>query len=138
MRPQPSDGSREGEVAHELARRPVVRDAFAAGALSYTKVRAITRVTATDNETDRWLLKLAEKGTAADLEVAARHFEELKRQEQPVDNYLRRWDKAAVRGTRTFDGMMVIETVAPMEEGQEILAHLRAAEAVGPVDSAES
>jgi hypothetical protein len=34
--------------------------------------------------------------------------------------------------------MMVIETVAPIEEGQEIMAHLRAAEAAGAVDSAES
>ena len=67
-----------------------------------------------------------------------RHYQELKDQEKPVDSYLRRWDKSAVRGTRTFDGMMVIETVAPIEEGQEIMALLRAAEAAGPVDSAES
>src|SRR5207248_10976879 len=112
--------------------------AFAAGSLSYSKVRAITRVKGADQETDRWLLKLAERGTTADLEIAARHFEELQSQEKPVDNYLRRWDKAAIRGTRTFDGMMVIETVAPIEEGQEIMALLRAGEAAGPVDSAES
>jgi hypothetical protein len=124
-------------VAHELSRRPTVRAAFAAGTLSYTKVRAITRIAAND-ETDRWLLKLAEKGTAADLEIAVRHYQELRDQEKPVDSYLRRWDKATVRSTRTFDGMMVIETVAPIEEGQEILAGLRAAEAAGPVDSAES
>ena len=30
-------------VAHELTRRPEVRGSFAAGALSYAKVRAITR-----------------------------------------------------------------------------------------------
>ena len=125
-------------VAHELSRRPVVREAFAAGMLSYTKVRAIARVRGANEETDRWLLKLAEKGTAADLEVAARHFEELKRQEEPVDSYLRRWDKATVRSSRTFDGMKVIEIVAPIEEGEEVMAHLRAAEAKGPVDSAES
>jgi hypothetical protein len=124
-------------VAHELSRRPAIRAAFAAGMLSYTKVRAITRINA-EEETDRWLLKLAEKGTAADLEVAVRHYQELRDQEEPVDNYLRRWDKAAVRSTRTFDGMAVLETVAPIEEGQEILALLRAAEAKGPVDSAES
>jgi hypothetical protein len=125
-------------VARELSRRAAVRTAFAAGSLSYSKVRAITRVKGADEETDRWLLKLAERGTTADLEVAARHFEELQSQEKPVDNYLRRWDKAAVRGTRTFDRMMVIETVAPIEEGQEIMALLRAGEAAGPVDSAES
>src|SRR5438067_4813686 len=31
-------------VAHELSRRPAVRAAFAAGELSYSKVRAITRI----------------------------------------------------------------------------------------------
>jgi hypothetical protein len=60
-------------VARELSRRPAVRTAFAAGELSYTKVRAITRIAAND-ETDRWLLKLAERGTAADLEVAVRDY----------------------------------------------------------------
>src|SRR5205807_10076117 len=99
-------------------------------------VRAITRVVGAHEETDHWLRKLAQKGTTADLEVAVRHYQELRDQEKPVDSYLRRWDKAAVRGTRTFDGMMVIETVAPIEEGQELMAHLRAAEAAGPVDSA--
>lgn len=125
-------------VAHELSRRPAVRAAFAAGGLSYSKVRAITRIVGLNEETDRWLLKLAEKGTTADLEVAVRHYQELKDQEDPVDSYLRRWDKAAVRSTRTFDGMKVIEIVAPMEEGEEVMAHLRAAEGAGPVDSAES
>src|SRR5437879_862109 len=45
-------------VAHELTRRPAVRDLFALGALSYSKVRAITRVAGADEETDRWLLAL--------------------------------------------------------------------------------
>jgi hypothetical protein len=53
-------------VAHELRRRPAVKDAFAGG-LSYTKVRAITRAVGADEETDKWLLKLAAVGTAADL-----------------------------------------------------------------------
>jgi len=124
-------------VARELSRRPRVREAFAAGALSYSKVRAILAIGANE-ETDTWLLKLAERGTAADLQIAVRHYQELRDQEKPVDSYLRRWDKAAVRSNRTFDRMMVIETIAPVEEGQEILAYLRAAEAAGPVDAAAS
>src|SRR5437879_4742251 len=54
-------------VAHELKRRPEVRERFEAGALSYSKVRAITRVAGADEDTDRCLLDLAEVGTAADL-----------------------------------------------------------------------
>jgi hypothetical protein len=115
-----------------------VQAAFANGEVSYTKVRAITRVAGADEDTDLWLLKLAESGTAADLERAARHWTQLQEQERGVDDYLRRWDRATVRASRTYDGMMIIETVVPVEEGEEALALLRAAEAAGPVDSAES
>src|SRR5438270_2852355 len=93
-------------VAHELTRRPAVRDLFALGALSYSKVRAITRVAGADEETDRWLLALADVGSSADLERAARRFEQLREQERGVDDYLRRYDRRAVRASRTFDGMM--------------------------------
>ena len=64
-------------VAHELRRRPEVRARFESGALSYSKVRAITRVKGADDETDRRLLEVAETGTTADLERLARHFEQL-------------------------------------------------------------
>src|SRR3954447_2883525 len=39
-------------VAHELRRRPAIRARFEAGELSYSKVRAITRVKGADDETD--------------------------------------------------------------------------------------
>src|SRR5437899_12757575 len=39
-------------VAHELKRRPAVRKRFESGTLSYSKVRAITRVKGADEETD--------------------------------------------------------------------------------------
>src|SRR5438105_4332832 len=55
-------------VAHEIRRRPSVRAAFAAGDVSYSKVRAITRVVGADDATDRRLLELAEAGTTADVE----------------------------------------------------------------------
>src|SRR5438067_572076 len=50
-------------VAHELKRRPEVRARFESGALSYSKVREITRVAGANEETDRHLLDLAEVGT---------------------------------------------------------------------------
>src|SRR5439155_528833 len=114
-------------VARELERRPTVRQRFASGALSYSKVRAITRVVGADEDADRWLLELADSGTTADLERAARHFEQLREQERGVDDYLRRYDRRGFRTSRTFDGMMVIEQVVPVEEGEEYLAHLEAA-----------
>ena len=113
-------------VAPELDRRSAVRQRFAVGRLSYSKVRAITRITNADEETDEWLLKLAESGTTADLERVARRFEQLAAQDRGVDDYLRRYDRRGVRASRTYDGMMVIEHVLPVEEGEEYLALLHA------------
>ena len=117
-------------VAHEIRRRAAVRDAFAAGDVSYSKVRAITRVVDADATTDRRLLELAKVGTTADVERVVRHFEQLQEQSRGVDDYLRRFDRRSLRAARTFDGMMVIEMVVPIEEGEELLRHMRVAEAV--------
>src|SRR5947199_8307050 len=46
-------------VAYQLWRRPLVAEAFASGELSYSKVRAITRVVNADDETDRVLVETA-------------------------------------------------------------------------------
>jgi hypothetical protein len=97
-----------------------------AGELSYSKVRAITRITRVDEETDARILEVARLGTTADLERLARHFEHLEQQERGVEDYLRRYDRRAIRASRTYDGMMVIEKVLPIEEGEEYLAHLEA------------
>src|SRR5947209_7084405 len=46
-------------VGYELARRPLVAEALASGELSYSKIRALTRVVNTDTETDRVLVETA-------------------------------------------------------------------------------
>jgi hypothetical protein len=122
-------------VAHEIRRRPAIRGAFAAGELSYSKVRAITRVVGADPATDHRLLELAKVGTTADLERVVRHLEQLQEQERGVDGYLRRFDRRSLRAARTFDGMMVIEMALPLEEGEELLRHLRVAAAVDKVSA---
>lgn len=53
-------------VAHSLADLPLTTAAFAAGRLSYSKVRAITRVATPGTEAE--LLELALSGTAAHVE----------------------------------------------------------------------
>ena len=50
-------------IAHELVRRPIVATAYASGGLSYSKIRAITRVVNTDEETDRVLVDTAQSLT---------------------------------------------------------------------------
>jgi hypothetical protein len=57
-------------VAHALARLPRLSATMARGAISYAKVRAITRVATPGNEAA--LLDLAQAGTAAHVERFAR------------------------------------------------------------------
>src|SRR3954449_7116690 len=49
-------------VARALPQRPLLAEALAAGTLSYSKVRALTRIHGADNETDRVLLVAAQAG----------------------------------------------------------------------------
>jgi hypothetical protein len=121
-------------VAHELRRRPVVAQSFGAGSLSYSQVRAITRIPRADEDTDRWLMRLAESGTVADLERAVRHHQSLQEQERGVDDYLRRFDRRGVTASRTYDGMVVLEVVLPAEEGEEILAALESTDVDGSAE----
>ena len=53
-------------VARRLAKLPLIDRALAAGEVSYSKVRAMTRVATADNEAD--LLNMARNTTAAQLE----------------------------------------------------------------------
>ncbi len=57
-------------VAHELARRPLVAEAFAAGEITYCAVREITRATGTDPAIDETLVDLARTATVLDVRPA--------------------------------------------------------------------
>jgi Domain of unknown function (DUF222) len=63
-------------VAHELGRRPIVAEAFRQGRLSYSAVRAITRLDRPDPSVDQALVELAESGRAGilDLERVVRSY----------------------------------------------------------------
>src|SRR4051795_12942357 len=60
-------------VAPGPRQRPLLAEALAAGTVSYSKVRALTRIHGTDDEADQALLVAAQAGTAADMERLARH-----------------------------------------------------------------
>ena len=66
-------------VAKALRDLPLIDAAFEQGGLSYTKVRAMTRIATPDNES--FLLQIAEYGTAQQLECLVRKFRSLKQQE---------------------------------------------------------
>ena len=63
-------------VAHQLARRPMVAEAFRQGRLSYSAVRAITRLDRPDPDVDQALVDLAQTGRASivDLERVVRSY----------------------------------------------------------------
>ncbi len=61
-------------IARELARRPVIAAAFGDGRLSYSAVRAITRMESPDPAVDATLVDVAVAGSVADVERAVRCY----------------------------------------------------------------
>ncbi len=125
-------------VAHRLSELPLVHAAFAAGELSYSKVRALVRVATPATEAD--LVELARHATAAQLERIVRARRSVSRQENDETNaghqnrHLRYfWDD---------DGSLVLTARLDPEEGALVLQALDAAAHAlrrqGPQDAASS
>jgi hypothetical protein len=66
-------------VAHALKELPGISEKFRLGEVSYSKVRAMTRVATDKNE--EYLLKIARYGTAAHVERLVRNYRKVKRHE---------------------------------------------------------
>ena len=64
-------------VAHALEALPKISEKFRQGEVSYSKVRAMTRVATVDNED--YLLMIARHGTAAHVERLVRQYRKVKR-----------------------------------------------------------
>lgn len=62
-------------IAHQLHARPTIAGAFADGQLSYSAVRAITRIDDPDPYVDATLINVAVAGTVADVERAVRVYQ---------------------------------------------------------------
>ncbi|KPM56360.1 HNH endonuclease [Frankia sp. R43] len=109
-------------TAHALEQLPAIRAAFTAGTLSYSKVRAITRVARPDTE-QTWL-NHAEHCTAGALENLVRAYRQ--RSADPDD-------RARTRAARRVswhtdeDGMVHLTAVLPAEEGARLVAAIETA-----------
>jgi hypothetical protein len=102
-------------VARALAHLPLIDDELGRGQLSFSKVRAMTRVATPENEAR--LVELARASTAAQLEKTCRLVEQLRPRDAAVDDE-RRWLR-----TRTLsDGMVRIEAQLLPEEATRVLA----------------
>ena len=105
-------------TAKALAKLPLVSAAMERGQVSYSKVRAITRVATPENE--HYLLEIALHGTAHHVETLVRAYrrateaEELSREhQQQMNRYVRYgWDD---------DGSFIMKARLPAEAGALIL-----------------
>ena len=119
----PSAGREHVRVARRLAELPLIQAAFERGELSYSQVRALSRVATPDIEAA--LLELAEHATAAQLEHTLRAYRGVLRRE------LTRAD--AEHGDRYVaceydaDGALLLRARLPAEEGALVMAALDAA-----------
>ncbi|MGH9159644.1 MAG: DUF222 domain-containing protein, partial [Vicinamibacteraceae bacterium] len=92
-------------VARALARLPFISAAMERGEISYSKVRAITRVATPDNESR--LLGAAQGGTASHVERLARAWRRADRLDEARETK-RRHEQRYVQTWVDEDGMLVI------------------------------
>jgi len=102
-------------VAHALANLPLIDAALARGHVSYSKVRAMTRVATPENE--ELLLEIAGHTTASQLERTCRLLVQMQPPELPADAPPARW----VRAHDTADGMVRLEARLRPEEAERVL-----------------
>lgn len=108
-------------VARRLAELPLVREAFAEGRLSYSKVRALSRVT--EPHTEPELVETALDATAAQLERIVRGYRKGLSVDEANEVHARRelsclWDD---------DGSLIIRGRLSAEEGEIVMKALEAA-----------
>jgi hypothetical protein len=111
-------------VAHALADLPLVDEAFRAGRLSYSKVRAVTRIATAADEAE--LVEFAASTTAAHVEQhvrARRQAERLADPQAAFDAYRRRRFTCHTEE----DGSLVFEGRLPAEQGALLLLALERA-----------
>ena len=110
-------------VARRLGELPLIRAAFAEGELSYSKVRALTRVENVEREQD--LLDLARHATASQLERLLRAYRGVVAAERAAAGESpERW----IAFDHADDGSLLIRGRLPAEEGALLMAALEAAQ----------
>src|SRR6185437_13796079 len=110
-------------VGRALSGLPLVKAAFGRGELSYSKVRALTRVA--DRSTEATLVELAHYATAAQLERIVREY----RRAEPDEGAraLERHQRRYLTTSTTEDGMVRISARLSAEDAAAVLAALELA-----------
>ncbi|MGD9020203.1 MAG: DUF222 domain-containing protein [Lysobacterales bacterium] len=112
-------------VARTLPSLPLISDAFRKGEVSYSKVRAMTRVATPDNEQS--LLQVALHGTASHVETQVRLYRKVKRIEA-LEEENQRHEQRELNWYVDDDGSWVFRGRFTAEQGALILQALEVAE----------
>jgi len=111
-------------VAHALGGLPKIRTEFAAGRLSYSKVRAMTRVA--DAENEDFLLMVAKHGTAHHVEKLVSKYSRAEKLQNPdyTENLHRNRELTYYYDD---DGCLVVKARLPAEQGELVVKALEMA-----------
>jgi hypothetical protein len=112
-------------VAHALGELPVVTEAFSAGTLSYSKVRAITRIATPENEAA--LVELALHATAAHVESVVRAYRGVLSREQETARAVTRRANRCHRFAWDDDDLLSGHYRLPPEDGAIFMSAVDAA-----------
>jgi len=115
-------------VAHALSGLPEISAAFREGRLSYSKVRAITRIASAENEAS--LVEIALAGTAAHIERIVRQYRTVERL-QAADAAMALHESRSLTYYWAADGALVIHGRLPPEQGAVLIRALERAERNG-------
>lgn len=126
-------------VAHALEALPRISEAFRIGRVSFSKVRAMTRVATPDNED--YLLMIADHGTAGHVERLVRNYRQVQRNEA-LEAENDRHDRRELTWYYDDDGSVVFRARLTSELGarmiQALIAATDAESAECPAVSAET
>ncbi len=122
-------------VARALGELPEITASFAAGQLSYSKVRALTRVATP--ETEAALLEMARQGTASHLERIVRAYRKAQRADE-VDQANRVHEDRFLRWHHDDDGSFVLQARLTPEQGALVCKALERAREADDDVSAET
>ena len=114
----PSTAREHVRVALRLRDCPLLRDRFAAGTLSYSKVRALTRVATA--ETEEMLLRWADAAPAATMERIVRDARRVQRSGQPATER----DDLGLHGRWRDDGSYELVVRVGATDGIDLEQHL--------------
>tara|TARA_R110001592_G_scaffold215025_1_gene468210 strand:+ start:68145 stop:69548 length:1404 start_codon:yes stop_codon:yes gene_type:complete len=116
-------GREKVRVAHSLESLPMIDAAFAAGEISYSKVRAMTRVATPENED--FLLTIAQYGTASHVEKAVAKYRSV--QTKNADEAeSEQHNERKLAYYQDQDGMWVIHAKLPPEAGALVIKAIEA------------